>query len=288
MNLFQTFFYSLKRSLLSPDYYQDILKAKFSFSLKFFFLVCFLFGLIMGAFYSQKANQSLKEITKDLENLPDFYPKNLVVSIKNGEVSTNQTEPLFVPLPSFQKPEPSLAQIQNLVVIDTNASIEDIAKYQTVVLVTKNNFVVKTSEYNQELRAYSLKEIKNFTLDEALAKDLWQKISQYFKYLPAIVTIAVFLFTISLSLSVKFTHLLLFSLIALIFAKILKTSLTYKQVLQINLHAFILPTLVQSLFALFGLADPFIFFYSLVLLIFNLVIFASMREKEAPVTPHQP
>lgn len=293
MKKIRAYFYSLKKSLISPDYYQDVLKAKFSFSLKFFFFSCFLLSLVLGTIYSYNAHGLLKEFILKLEDLPQFYPENLVVEIKNGQVKTNQPEPYFIPLPFFKTvkeyPLPSL----NLLVIDTQANIEDITQYQTLALLTGNNLAFRTSKETQEIRVYPLNRIQDFTLDQVLVKTLWQKISVYFKYLVPLATLFIFLGLFMAIPFSKFNHLLIFSLITLVFARILlrsnariispiiKTSLAYKKSLQINLHAFILPTLVQEIFKLGGLTIPIPFFYSLILLIFNLVIISSLKEKKA-------
>lgn len=279
MNIFKTYFYSLKKSLASPDYYPDVIKAKFSFSLKFFFFSCFLLSLVLGTTYSLTANKVLDKFILELKNLPEFYPKGLVIEIKDGRVKTNQPEPYFIPLPTL----PVQAQripLNNLLVIDTQARIEDINKYQTLALLTEENIVFRQSENTQEIRAYPLNQIKEFTLNETLIKTLWQKISVYFKYLVPMAVSFIFLGLLIAIPLIKFIHLLIFSLFTLLFAKILKVSLGYKKSLQINLHAFILPTLVQEIFNLGGRSIPIPFFYSLVLLIFNLVILASLKEKK--------
>lgn len=281
MKKIRAYFYSLKKSLISPDYYQDVLKAKFSFSLKFFFFSCFLLSLVLGTIYSYNAHGLLKEFILKLEDLPQFYPEDLVVEIKNGQVKTNQPEPYFMPLPFSETvkeyPLPSL----NLLVIDTQANIEDITQYQTLALLTSNSLAFRTSKETQEIRVYPLTRIQDFTLDQVLVKTLWQKISVYFKYLVPLATLFIFLGLFMAIPFSKFIHLLIFSLITLVFARILKTGLSYKKSLQVNLHAFLLPTLVQVIFDIGGLRRiPIPFFYSLILLIFNLVILASLRGKK--------
>jgi len=280
MNIFKTYFYSLRKSLISPDYYQDVVKASFSFSLKFFFFSCFLLALVLGTIYSVNASKALNKFIFELRNLPEFYPENLVIEIKDGRVQTNQPEPYFIPLPEFPTQDQTIASpLTNLLVIDTQGKIEDINKYQTIALLTEENIVFRQSENTQEIRVYSLDQIKKFTLNEAFIKSSWQKISGYFKYFVPLATSFIFLgLFISIPLS-KFIHLLIFSLITLLFAKILKTTLSYKKSLQINLHAFIVPTLAQEIFKIVSLQIPIPFFYSLVLLIFNLVILASLKEK---------
>lgn len=282
MKKLRAFFYSFKRSLVSPDYYRDVIKTKFSFSLKFFLFSCFLLSLILGTVYSLSAQPALNKFVLELKRLPGYYPENLVIEIKNGQVNTNQKEPFFVPLPPFPGEGAEIKPpFTNLLVIDTQAEIGEIKKYQTAALLTKDSLVIRTAEQTQELRAYPLDNIKDFTLDENLIQTLWQKISIYFKYMVPLATTFIFLgLFIGLPLS-KFIHLVIFSLITLIFAKILKAKLSYKKSLQVNLHAFILPTLVQEVFKIAGLQLPIPFFYSLVLLIFNLIILASLKEKKA-------
>ena len=59
----------------------------------------------------------------------------------------------------------------------------------------------------------------------------------------------------------------------------MKYNLNYKKALKINLYAVTLPTIIAAAFMLFG-ADPKIpFFQAIILLIFNLIIFSSLKEK---------
>jgi len=143
----KAFFYCLKRTFTSPDYYADILKAPFSFSLKFFYGFFFLYALILTSFVTVRYLLPLGDLLKFLpDKLVEMYPSELEVTIKDGEVSTNVAEPYAIPLSRFEKIldeldksvlGESVEKVENLVVIDTRGKIDDFSRYRTYVLLTK-------------------------------------------------------------------------------------------------------------------------------------------------------
>src|SRR3989338_10218443 len=104
MSKIAIFFYVLKRTFTSPAYYADILKAPFSFSLKFFLLYFFFFALVGTGILTLKLVEQVKQTLAVLPSkLEALYPDELEIRIQNGTVSTNVAEPFFVPLKEIQK-----------------------------------------------------------------------------------------------------------------------------------------------------------------------------------------
>lgn len=292
MSKLNTFLTSFKKSLIQPNYYQDVVKAKFSFSLKYFLFLFLLLSLLttlaVSIFLVKTVNPYLEKLKTDL---PKLFPPELTITIKNGQVSTNVTEPYFVPLnPAAFPPEVSQMlknqPLQNLLVIDTNTDPSQMQKYQTFALLTKDS-VAFIAERN-EIRIKSLQEVKDFYLDQKLVETIWQKIIPVFKWIIPVMVIGLILFLPGFTILFRFSYLAVFSLMAWLLSKLYKElNLSYSKALQINLHAITLPTVIIGVFGLFNVPPRIPFFQTIILIIFNLLIFSSLKQPSSP-SPSKP
>lgn len=286
-NKLNTFFSTFKNSAFKPSYYKNILKAPFSFSLKFFLFLflalSFLTVVAASIFLVQRVNPFINQLKTQL---PSFYPTELVIEIKNGEVKTNVAEPYFVSLDPEWFPQEirealKTQPLQNIIVIDTQAQPTDIRKYQTFALLTKNDLAVIAE--NNEIRINSLEEIKDFTLNQEMVKTGWQAITPYFKWIiPASIVLLLIFIPIGTIMG-KLIYLLIISVLSWILSLLFRPKLeaiNYGKALQVNLHAITLPTIIIALFQFLGVQPQIPFFQSIILLIFNLIIFSSLREKK--------
>lgn len=279
----QTFISTFQKSAFKPDYYQDVIKAPFSFSLKYFLFLFFSFGLLTTITFSFYL---LKEFNPNLNKLKTaiikLYPSELEIKINNGQVSTNVNEPYFIPL----KPEIFPKEIsqalknqprQNILVIDTKAHPSDIKKYQTFSLLSKDSLSFQTG--NKETRIKSLEEIKNLTLNQEIIKESLDKAVLFLKKIFPFLSISLLIF-ISLSIFLeKFIYLVFFSLLSWPIAKFFfHKNLGYNKVLQINLQAITLPLIISAIFQILGAGQSIPFFQTTILLIFNLIIFSSLKQ----------
>lgn len=281
-NKLNTFLYVFKNSSFKPAYYADILKAKFSFSLKYFAALFLILSLLTSLTVSFLLNQQVKPYVNKLQDqLPSFYPAELNITIINGQVQTNVQEPFFIPLDPGLFPDDlnqALRQqpIQNILVINTKAKPEDIYKYQTFALLTSDALVIAETE--SDLRVQSLQEIKDLTVNRQIVNDVWNKIIPYFKWIVPVVVLVLFLIVPSVTVVGKFIYLALFSILTFIAAKLLKhKAINYQKALQINLHAITLPTIIIAAFQALGVNPQIPLFQSIILLIFNLIILTSIK-----------
>ena len=281
---FTRFWQVFKNSALKPTYYQDILKARFSFSLKYFIVFFGFLSLLtcftIAIFLWQKANPFLNQLEG---KLPKFYPEELEIQIKDGQVSTNVTEPYFIALnpdffPEDIKQGLENQPLQNILVIDILAQATDIRKYQTFVLLTKTD--VAFIAENNEIRVYGLEEVDDFTLNQQQVNQALEKIIPYIKKIIPFLILLVFLVIPPAAILSKFFSLVFFALLALVIARLFKhRQINYVKALQINLHAITLPTIITAVFQFFGAFPKIPMFGTIILIIFNLIIFASLREK---------
>ena len=147
MNKLSLFVRVFWKSMFSPVYYHDVVKAKFSFSLKYFLFFSFVLGLILTLSLTTVILPPLSKFSGRLQTrAAGLYPANLVITIKQGQLSTNQIEPLHFPIPYelFTDTPPAVSDQKQfyLLTIDTKASIEDYAKSQSLVFVTRDNVVM--------------------------------------------------------------------------------------------------------------------------------------------------
>jgi hypothetical protein len=284
MKKLKAFFYSFKNSLTRPDYYFDVLKAPFSFSLKYFaflfFFLSFITALTASFFLYTKGQPYINKLK---QNLPQIYPDELNLTIKNGSVSTNVNEPYFIPLSGDVFPQELTTSIDNqpidnIAVIDTEAQPSDISKYQTFILLTKEHVAFKGS--NNEIRIQSLEEISDFTLTKEKVNAGWEKVKPYFNWIiPGFIVLSL-VFIPLFTIIGKFIYLVLFTVISFIIARLFKLKLTYAKILQLNFHAITLPTVIMALFQALGASLKIPFFQSIVLLIFNLIIITTLKEEK--------
>ncbi|HTK03249.1 MAG TPA: DUF1189 family protein [Alphaproteobacteria bacterium] len=268
MTKLKTFFRTFVKSF-QPNYYKDILKAKFSFSLKYLTFLLFVISLGYTLFIAAGLLVVKKEIPGFVEKtkkvVTTAYPQELVVSVKNHKLVTNVKEPYVV---------------ADFIVINTKANVEDVKNYKSQVLVT-DSFVVYSDKEGQ-IKAYSLEEVLKDLDGVVLNKDIYQKLTSevlpYIDQLPTYFNIGLMILILLgpivgtiLSLGWYLFYLLIFSVVLLIAAKLLKKDLSYSQVYKLGMHAVTLPILITLLV-------HFPLLFSLILLVFMIIVFTKLDK----------
>jgi len=296
MKKLKTFFQTFRNSAFKPLYYKDVLKAPFSFSIKYFLFLFLVLSLLTAAtlsfFLVQKVNPYLNQLKTQA---PEFYPPELELTIKDGSVSINQPEPYFIPIkkewfPEEIQKEIKMAPIDNVLVIDTQVEPSEIKKYQTFVLLTKNDLAFMGNA--NEIRIQSLEQADDFTLNQKVVKQGWQYVTPYFKYIVPVMIAFLLIFIPLGTILGKFVYLLAVSVLTWMLSRLFRPrpkddrplddkiqTINYAKSLQINLHAITLPTVILALFQFLGVNPQIPFFQTIILLIFNGIIFASIKEK---------
>ena len=162
-------------------FYRTILKKKFSFSFLYFFIYVFILNLLMFSVFALKINIGLNlDKFKQLVNSLDTLPKNLIININGGYLSTNQTMPLL-----FWRENRKL-----IAVIDETATNEKINQYKANILLTSANIVINDGSKSYIAMPYTKSDIKITKEDIANFK------SMIFKIIPLIIALASFYFII--------------------------------------------------------------------------------------------
>ncbi|OGK52363.1 hypothetical protein A2966_01695 [Candidatus Roizmanbacteria bacterium RIFCSPLOWO2_01_FULL_41_22] len=259
----KTFAYIFKKSLTDIYYYPDIIKTSVKFSLKYFYLFLFFILFVQSALFVVNLAVNLPKIPQFVSQIKErakgLYPKELIITIKNGNLRTNVKEPYYIDLPELtQNNVPD--QFEHLVAFDTKGRVDDFKKYHTLFLVTRNA-VVYPDRQQQSMSTYRVSyfdEVKNFILDQTLYQNFINKLLPYLDYLqPLLVVFAVvgiFIFPVlgaSFVMTGHLIYLLIMSVLLWLIAKVFKNHLSYKKVFQLSIHGLTLPIVVVFLLGLF-------------------------------------
>ena len=263
----KTFFYSLKKSLFEPKYYQDVAKAKFWFSFKYLwfllFILVFIRSFSLGGQYLKSRPKIQPQVNKLLAYAENFYPKGLELKIKKGQLSTNAKEPYIFDLVKNQWP----ANQRHLLIIDTRGSIENYPGYNSFILATKNAVVYPSKSTNNRVEETSVFYFSNVKQDLTLNKNI------YDSFLNVIVLAFLFLFLIFGSLfgAVGTMFGLLFlTLFVWIVNLIFKRQYSYGSLYKMGMHAVTWPILIIEVAKYLKL--PFPGLYVLIFLVWMLII----------------
>ena len=206
----------------------------------------------------------------------NYYPDELVITIKNGQASTNVKEPYFLKMPeglapkdlqykySFQDTE-LRTDLENLLVIDTAApfTLEGFHGYKTAVLLMKDNAAYYSD--NGEIRIQSLKGIPDATINKPTVAKLVGKIAPFLVFIGPLIAIGTFLIAM-IALSFKLVYLLFGALLIWGLMKIKKINGGYKKAYQISIHAMTLSILLNVIIFLFVPDFRVPFFFTIVML----------------------
>lgn len=244
MKKVKTFLHIFFNSLIpNTSYYRKILPTHFRFSFKYFFSLIMLLNLILifnliNKYSPPKIFYWLNEINKTI----DKFPEDLNIFINNGFLTTTHNRPYFIWMKNNKN------QLRLMLVIDESASLEKINQYQSPILLTKTDLLIKQ---NNKIERIPLTSFDKTTINKESLLPLKQQILTfknffYYFYFAAVI-LAITLIPIS-SLIVNIFYLSFGSLIAFILLK-LKSQKKYhfKKIFQISLHASTLPLLINYL-----------------------------------------
>lgn len=116
-------------------------------------------------------------VNTQLDIVQRWYPDDLVLTLTGGILSTNANEPVILDLP----PEWNDSETTHFFVIDTRASVEDFARYETAVLFTQTHVVVQN---NESLRVYPYPPEEQVVFTEELLAEGVAATKQYTPMLP--------------------------------------------------------------------------------------------------------
>jgi len=263
-----------------------LLKTPLVFSLKFFWAYFFFYAVVVtslvGYFYLLPLNDFLT--TSFSTEIVNVYPKELVVRLQDGSVSTNVSEPYFIPMSSLQQLKQGFDKqvlgmntesVKNLLVIDTMAKIEDFPQYQTVMLLTKHHLSVRNDAGNIE--TISLVDADNVVINRQKINMWITGMMPFLDYAVPVLLVLLFVGVAILFPLGKMLYVGFVGLVLMFVSKIMSKPLVYKRSYQLGLHLVVISTTFFSLWSLFGVVMFFPFLEIILLTILGGVIIRVIR-----------
>jgi len=264
-----TFFSTIKQSIYDPAFYRDLPSKPFSFSIKYLLKLALLGAVFLCIFGSIKYIPIIRNVANTIgEQARETYPADLVIKVKDGQLTSNQQEPYFIKTPaSMRSGWKDEKQYANLAVIDTQTpfSTDQFEKYDTLSWILKSDIVV--SDGDLQTRIVSIKDMPDAIVDKEFIIEITGKIKRFVdKFVlfatPATMFIIGFLFVAVKLIYLVFAALLVWGLLAF-----MRHKMTYGTSFRIALHAMTLPLLGFGIIKLYsGWTQPF-FVFSLILLV---------------------
>lgn len=245
MNKIKIFFYVFKNSIVSPKYYNDILKTKLEFSIKYFVFLSFILSLIFTSIISIRGvPETKKGIYAFVEQIKTSYPDDLIVDFKDGSWEINKEEPYIIPMPKVPGTTTEEIPQRNLIVLDKKGTIEDLETYDTLSIMNETNFVFK--DQTGKITAQPIKNIKDFSLDKATVISELDNLNKYLRILPYFVPVFILTFDFLFNYIGKgILNTILIGFLIYILSLIRKEKISYKSACQIVMHTMTVPLMIE-------------------------------------------
>ncbi|KKP87052.1 MAG: hypothetical protein UR89_C0008G0024 [Candidatus Roizmanbacteria bacterium GW2011_GWA2_35_8] len=271
--------------MFTPAYYNDIVKAKFSFSLKYLWFLMFLILVVKsfgyGASYIKNRPHIKPGVDKFVIEVSNFYPSELELRIRQGELSTNAKEPYIFDL------ERKMPSDKHLIVIDTKGSIDNYPSYNTYVLATRKAIIYpsKSQSNRMETSIFYFKDIENnltfnrnsFDRIINMAKPYTLKATFYADIFIALAIVTGPIFLSIFTLFGIIFGLLFLNFIVWIFNLLAKKGLSYSTLYRLSMHGVSLPILLSESLKLFGVNLGFV--YWVTYFVFMGVVLFALKTK---------
>lgn len=279
MKKLHTFFYVFKKSITSPDYYNDIVRTNFWFSMKYFLVLSLFASLIFTTISSIVIIPRIMSETNLLtQNLKESFPKDLVIDFKEGSWEVNKEQPIIIPMPNVG-PEAETYFSKNLVVFDENGTINQIEEMDTLILFNNENVIYKNE--NGELTARPLSSIPNFKLDESTINTGFDRISKFLKFMPYIIPIGIFIFVFLVNyLSGAFVVAIIVGLVLFVISSIIKRKISFSNACKISIHSMTIPIILQLVMTAFPEVGSYLPNWFLILNFMIAIFFRFKMEEE--------
>lgn len=288
MQVLLQFVTNYKRSLRDFSFYKEILGKPFFFSLQFLYIVTFLVLFIntllvtvTAAFYLPSLPSALNTLQSRLEVL---YPEELIITIKEGTISTNLSEPLYLDVAELN----SYTDYQHFITIHTKASVFDYADLDTMILVTKNTIVYPDINSSLPYRTESAHELGDTVITYQTYQDAVNRLNSFLAKLPSIapwlLIASLILIPIMGSLVVTVWRLLILIILTGIMypiARIFGAQYTFNQLYRMGMHALVAPITLSLILNMIGTLAPMAF--TACFLLWMTIILSRLTEKKESI-----
>src|SRR3989344_1428441 len=129
MNIFK----AIGKNIYNPIHFRVVRSETTRATIKYYYKLITVLALILTIIFSVIFVPVLLAFTKLIKDEgATWYPADLILTIKNGQVSTNIPEPSKFPLPPSWQEEVKEKKLESLLVIDTknNFTLDQFEDYQ--------------------------------------------------------------------------------------------------------------------------------------------------------------
>lgn len=290
MTHLKNFFQEIANSITKFDSYRVWQDESFGKNFWYLFkllILTTLLSILPFFFYLLSQSPKLPNlISQGKQAVREAFPKELVLTFKNGQLETNVKEPYYYDLPKSLFGD--VPMDKHLITIDTSSQVEDYDKFNTAVLVTKNAVIYPKSNSSQK-EVMFFNEVKDGKIGY---QDYMQGITQLdplWNYIyPGFWVLVVALILIMPFLGAAFgilgqlVYFVFIGLAVFLVTKLFGMNKKYGQVYKIMMRASTLPILFFTALGIFNLNTPIPFAYSLVLGGFSLAVLFHIKKDFAP------
>jgi hypothetical protein len=277
----KAFGYVYYKSLTSFSYYRDILKTRFKFSVKYFLFLAVVITLITTI---KTAITMVPDISKKMggfvTSIKNFYPNDLVFTIKNGEWSVNRPEPFVVALPQTEEVKQATTTPKNIIVFYNTGTIEDLKTLDTMVLVNKVNVLYRDGE---GIGGYPIKNLPDSRFDKSEANKIVASFDSIVRVLPVLFVIGMIFVLLLCNIVGRAFYFAWIGFLVWLITRLTGQKFDYKNSVKIAVHSATLSITVAVLLEIFSVTLPIALWFSLTNLLFAVLVLVNMKKSERVV-----
>jgi hypothetical protein len=220
-------------SFYSKELYREIARSRRGIGLLYLFLLVTLCSLAIAIQF----HLGIKKMVS--QEFPPIVAQIPSLTIKDGKVATEEARPYRIEDPKNN---------ELIAIIDTTQSEPPTDLGEARIFVTQTEVIVQKSA--REKRSFELADIKDFVLTQ-------EKINYWLNALATWGALVAFPFVLIGLFLYRFIQALLFSVVVLIAAKILKVTLAYSAILRLTMIALTPALMINLIFNLLSVEIPF-------------------------------
>jgi len=270
MNIFT----KIRNSIYSPSYYSEVVEKPFFSAFKYLLIFALLFAFVFAVVVTIKSSSIINMLSVEAPKIADYFPQDLTIMIKDGNVSTNVQEPYFIKIPKDWKnqyeADTGSPNIENLLVIDTKNKFDYslFVSYKTVALLTADS--IAYVEDNGKISIMPLSQVGEFVLNRSTVLNFIEKARPFIVWLYPIIFIGAY-FIGYIMVVAKMFYLLFGALIVWLVARLKGLKLGYGGAYKIGMYLITGPILITSLLLLISPKIGFPFLFTILLAIMAII-----------------
>jgi len=276
MKKLKAFIYVFSKSLTSPAYYKDVVKADTRLSLKYFFTLALFASVIVSIYVLVPLVPKVRSALEDgVTHALMLYPDDLVIEATDGEVFINYPDPFIVPAP---KTEHTL--FENIIVYDSDGTVDDLfSTYKSLALVNRTNIMFQ--EGTGSVKVESFADLPNGTFTKADLLNITSLVESLIAYIPYILSVLLFLVIAFYYFVFRLLYLFIVATAFFVIGNIKGLRLTFRQYYRIAIHTFTLPLVFELVRVLARLNVQMPLWFFVLNVLFGVVVLFSLDSKEA-------